>query len=352
MNCVGTVSEEVESMSFNPFNLLFTLIGGLILAALLGWIRRPRLVMHVPRLFSYSLLTLKGQLVEISVFNRGFKTEETIEVSLNPNLSYEVIGTNSQDVSLTGNKVLIPRLGAGDDVTTLILVENGIFTSADITNCLSKESKGTLVSKLEEVPPTGSQRIQIVGVFVAFPAIIYLGYLLITGYFESEIKAVGKVATELATESATKSATRAAAAATSTSSLQGWNVANAYASINGPLYQAFKAGSVDASVGLPVRKKDVLSIPVILKNSSDTAIQASLSMNSQRSAEKLASYERSKTDIFVSPGAIVTSAINVVVPAQTTNELDKNVYIELFIKDFSGDTLMLKRMYKVDSLRR
>ena len=69
-------------MNFQPLSILLTIIGGLILAGLLGWIRRPRLVVFVPRLFSHSRISDKGQIVEISIMNRGFKTEEAVELSL------------------------------------------------------------------------------------------------------------------------------------------------------------------------------------------------------------------------------------------------------------------------------
>ena len=82
---------------FNPIALAATVVGGLLVAALLGWIRKPRLIVLVPRSFSYSQLTDRGQLVEISIFNRGFKTEETVELTLNHGLRYELLGSNSQD---------------------------------------------------------------------------------------------------------------------------------------------------------------------------------------------------------------------------------------------------------------
>ncbi|MBB5448040.1 MULTISPECIES: hypothetical protein [unclassified Paraburkholderia] len=97
-------------------------------------------------------------MAELSVMNRGFKTEEQIEVSMAPTLQYEVVGSTNNDVSLSGNKLIIPRVGAGDDVTTILLVEGGPFSSSDISNCLSKESKGIVVGKLEQVPMTGPQK--------------------------------------------------------------------------------------------------------------------------------------------------------------------------------------------------
>lgn len=155
-------------MPFNPIALAVTIVGGLIVAALLGWIRKPRLIVLVPRSFSYSQITDRGQLVEVSVFNRGFKTEEAIDVTLNHAMRYELVGSNSQEVRVSGNKITIPRVGPSDDVTVLLLVELGTFKSNDIIQCLSKETMGRTVEKVENIPPNGPQRIAIVGMFVVF----------------------------------------------------------------------------------------------------------------------------------------------------------------------------------------
>src|SRR5215204_6416118 len=164
---------------FSPIALAATVVGGLLVAALLGWIRKPRLIVLVPRSFSYSQITDRGQLVEISMFNRGFKTEENVEMTLNHALRYELLGSNSQDSKVAGNKVVVPRIGPSDEVTVLLLVEGGEFKKDDIVQCLSKENKGQLASKLDEVTPTGPQRISIVGMFVAVPALLYgLTFLL------------------------------------------------------------------------------------------------------------------------------------------------------------------------------
>ncbi len=141
-------------MNVTPLSFVLTVLGGLLLAGLLGWIRKPRLVILVPRLFSYSHLTDRGQLAEITIFNRGFKTEESIKLSLGPSLQYNIVGSSSQDVLLVKNKLIISRIGPGDDVTTLLLVEGGAFTAGEISNCLSKESKGRVVRSPTDRPST------------------------------------------------------------------------------------------------------------------------------------------------------------------------------------------------------
>ena len=162
--------------------MVATVIGGLIVASLLGWIRKSRLIVLMPRSFSHSQLTERGQLVELSIFNRGLKTEESIELILSHMLKYELVGSNHQDARVLTNKVMIPRIGPSDEVTVLLMVEHGTFRKDDIVQCLSKETKGKVVSKLDEVGFTGSQRIFIVALVVVGVGLIY-GFPYVIDYY-------------------------------------------------------------------------------------------------------------------------------------------------------------------------
>jgi len=334
-------------MTFNPTNLLLTLIGGLLLAALLGWIRKPRLIVLVPRLFSFSPLSVKGQLAEISIFNRGFKTEELIEVDLGGALSYEIVGANTKDIKLTNNKLLIQRIGPGDDVTALLLVENGAFTRGEISNCLSKESKGFIVSKLEDVSPTGPQRIGLVSVFVALPIIAYLGYSAFTTELNLVKKSATESATKSATESATKSATKSVISAKDLVEIRDWTTQEAYRTLAGPIFKGFEDNKIRIKVGKLVQKKDVTTVPISIENVSTLVVKASIKMDTQWSERKIPSYDRHVSDILIVPGAEVTKSMNVIVPLESPYATDKNIYMDVFFSEAGGDTLKLHRTYTV-----
>lgn len=174
-------------MNVTLLNIILTLMGGLALAGVLGWIKKPRLIVVVPKLFTYSHLSERGQLAEITIFNRGFKTEEAVELSLNPSLQYNIVGSNSQDISLSKNKLTISRVGPGDEVTTILLVEGGVFAKGDISNCLSKETKGEIVSSLEQVPETAQQRIKSTISLIAMSLLVFAamyGFILFIEYME------------------------------------------------------------------------------------------------------------------------------------------------------------------------
>lgn len=322
-------------MNWHPITLLLTLVGGLVTAGLIGWIRKPRLILLVPRLFSFSMLGAKGQLAELSVFNRGWKTEEAVEVSLSPNFTYEIIGSNSQDVTLDANKLLISRIGAGDDVTTILLAEGGVFSANEITNCLSKESKGKTVKKLEDVTPTGPQRIALVVIFILLPVTFYLSYSVLSAYFSREIRSIGAAATE--------NVSREVIASMGDGSLvQDWVVPKYAKSLSGATYQAFVSGQLELRVGATSRKKDIVSVPVTLTNKSQFVVQLDVTMNTVTSKGRIPSHKLSNYDSFVLPGTAVTVSIDVVIPA-APKEYERNVYLEASLKETGGSVLHLKR---------
>lgn len=322
-------------MNINPQNLLFTLLGGLLLAAILAWIRKSRLTIVVPRLFSYSALSAKGQLAEISIFNRGFKTEELIEIDLGVKLKYEIVGSNNTDIVLTkNNKLSISRIGPGDDVTTILLVEGGSFDKNEIVNCLSKESKGHIVNSLNELPPTGPQRIAIVCIFVVLPVITYLGL----SFLRSEFNYKGNLFNVV--DAFEENAERKIV-------VNDWSMINAYKTLKKPLFIEFEAKKININIGTTKRKKDSIAVPITFENLSSFVITASLEMNTQWSAEKIPSYDRSINSILISPGSKITKTINVIIPNESVIASDKKVYIDLFLKEFNGDSLGLNRVYLV-----
>lgn len=320
-------------MTFNPIALVATIVGGLVLAGLLGWIRKPRLIVLVPRSFSYSQISERGQLVEISLLNRGFKTEEAIEVTLNHTMRYELLGADSQDALVKGNKVQISRIGPSDGVTVLLLVENGIFRKDDIVQCLSKETKGVVVAKLEEVPPSGPQRIGIVGLCIAVPAFLY-GTTFAIDYAFKVLRQDSSSATAAANEDIKAPI-----------EIAGWVIPRFYKTTSG-LFQEFSNSKLQVKIGTTSRKGDVVTIPVTITNDTPSVLKATLSMNSAGSAKRFKSYELTTSDILVVPGKSEERSIRVVAPESSADRIDRVVFVELFIQNTDGDSLSLKTQYE------
>lgn len=312
-------------MQFNPISIVLTLVGGLLLAALLGWIRRPRLTVFVPRTFSYNQLSDKGHLVEVTVFNRGFKTEENIDVTLNPSLKYELLGANSPDATVDKNRLKMTRIAPSDEITMLLNVENGVFKPDDIVQTVSKETKGITVTKLEDVPPTASQRVWLVGIFVVLPAICYLGYVVLESAFATSERTPKEVAVEA-------------------EQTGGWTVLTIYKRKENTLYIALTTGKLSIELGTLTAKGDIVSVPFRLKNTGNAVITASLEAITSTEDKRVPRYQQSIRDVIIFPGNTIDKNINVVIPVKSAGN-ERTIFAEVFLQAANGDSMKMTRTY-------
>jgi hypothetical protein len=315
-------------MEFNPLSVVGSMVGALAVAGLLAWVRKPRLVVLVPKTFSYSQITDRGQLVEITVFNRSFKTEEAIDVTLNPTMTYHMLGANSQDVSVDKNRIKIVRIAPSDEATTLVIVENGNFKPDDIVQTVSKETKGKTVSRLEEVSPTGPQRVGLLFWIVAFPAMLYAGYLGIDKFLTTST---------LATISASTSDKQVTVGA--------WTVDPVYARVGGRLLEDFKSGKIAVGMGTPNAKGDVVTIPFKFVNGGTQTVTATLAVNTNESAKRMPSYELRTSDIHIAGGGVEQRSAKVIIPAQSASVSDRTVFIDVHLESTDGDSLKIRQEY-------
>lgn len=315
--------------------IVSTILGGLVLTGLVAWIRTDYLRVLVPRLLSHSGLTERGQLAEVTVFNRGFKTQEKIELTLSPSLRYEIVGSNTQDVAIEKNKVLLERVGPDDEVTVLLLVEGGNFTKADIVNCLSKDTKGKVVNKLEEVMPTGPQRIGIVSFILGIPILSYLTILSVDYFLQSPKQSPQVIA-------------NAEKEREQTVDIDGWKIQAVYKRVGGHIYKDFESGAVKAAVNTPTRKGDLVTVPVVIQNNSGQPLSYSLSMATNASMGKIPSYERSIHDVLISSKGSSVKSIKVLIPANSNDPSNRLILVDLFIQSPDGDSLKFNRLYSFD----
>lgn len=312
-------------MQFNPISIVLTLVGGLLLAAILGWIRRPRLTVFVPRTFSYNQLSEKGHLVEVTVFNRGFKTEENIDVTLNPSLKYELVGANSPDATVDKNRLKMARIAPADEITILLNVEGGVFKPDDIVQTVSKETKGITVAKLEEVPPTASQRIWLVGIFIVLPAVCYLSYVALQNVFSSPEKTEKEVAVEV-------------------EKTGGWTVLSIYKNKENKLYAALVSEKLSIDIGKLRAKNDLVAVPFKITNNSGAIITATAEAITSTEDKRAPRYQQRFSDVIIFPGATVERSINVIIPVNGTVD-ERTIFAEIFLQDAEGETMKMMRSY-------
>ena len=312
-------------MEFNPLTVVGTLLGGLILAGVLGWIRKPRLVAFVPKLFSHSKISDNGQIVEIWFMNRGFKNEEVIEATFNPQLRYELIGTNNPSVALEKGKLLIPRIGTGDDSSVLLQVEGGKFTVADIVSCLSKETKATITSKLEEVPITSSQRVGFLTFLLVFGLLFTLVLRGMDWYFESKIQKQTP-----------------AAVVKTPSSMQGWKIAEHYR--DNSLWKAIEQNNISIRIATPLRSKQRVRLPVTVTNGTSDALSVTLYISASANQDSIDFNDKRLPDKLLMPGQSVDHSL---VAAIATSDTDPKVLVELFLETTDGESLKAKQLISI-----
>ena len=305
-------------MNIQPLSIFLTVIGGLLVAGLLGWVRRPRLVVFVPRLFSHSRISDKGQIAEISIMDRGFKTEENIELSLNPSMHYELIGSNNLDTSLVKSKLIIPRIGSSDDCSVLLQVENGTFTHTEIVNCLSKETKASVTTKLEEVPITAPQRVY---------ALVFLGIAIFLGLFILKTFGYISFANPATINNDVKIEN------TSVDS-QGWAVGSIYKDHDNILYQDLIKRGLVISTGSAKVQKNMVIVPISAQNKTSYPITINVSLIGAENRTRL-------SDLLIFPGDTVEKSVELSFPADKEK---RKMIVELFVESSEGTTMSARKI--------
>lgn len=306
-------------MNIHPMTIIFTLIGGLILAGILGWIRKAWLVVFVPRLFSHSKISDRGQIAELSVMNRGFKTEEGVELLLNPAMHYELLGSNNPDALLIQNKLSVPRIGSADDCSILLQVENGKFTHTDIISCLSKETKATVATKLEDVPVTAQQRVGLIIFFGLFSTLILAGIKSIDYFFGPD-----------------KSIREAAAAEAAPPDHQGWNISRIYTTTDNVIYQSIVSRKITVLSGKPSLRRNMLEVPVKVSNDSDIPMTLSMSISGALPQDNVDFVKRRVHDRLLLPKDSIEVTLEAIVPKEAIRQ---TVVLEFFLQTPEGESL-------------
>lgn len=308
-------------MNLQPLSILLTIVGGLILAGLLGWIRRPRLVVFVPRLFTHSRISDKGQIAEISIMNRGFKTEENIELSLSPSLHYELVGSNNPDSTLTAKKLIVPRIGSGDDCSVLLQIENGKFTHTEIVSCLSKETKATVATKLEDIPVTAQQR---VGILMFFGALALLALVFVKG-----IDYIAEKVTSTDTDASSVSAAPK-------EDTQGWSIGDIYAKKDNALFQALVSRQIAISTGPISARRNTATVPIKIENKLNLPITFRVQLISSEEQDPLSFSKRMLSGSVVFPDDSIEKSLEVLVPASPRR---RKVIVDFFAESTDGETM-------------
>ncbi|MEH6460173.1 hypothetical protein [Chitinimonas sp. JJ19] len=259
--------------------------------------------------------------------NRGFKTEESIELSLSPSMHYELVGSNNPDASLVAGKLIVPRIGSADDCSVLLQVEGGKFTHSEIVNCLSKETKATIATKLEDVPVTAQQRVEI---------IMFLGFILLIALLA--IKGVDYMAGITKTKN---EETEPFSNEITSSETHGWNIGKIYKRDANPIYQAISSQKLKITTASARIKSNTVTIPISIINNSAETLTLSLNLISSVNQPPLSILKSGINMVIIFPGDSIQRDLQVTVSADPSK---KKIMADLFIQSAEGETLSARRI--------
>jgi len=146
-----------------------------IVTSVLAYLFKMRqLYAATPKLYRSTPLSNNGSLCELIVYNKGNQVEEDISVSLDPDLKAELLASNSPELTLENSYIKIERLHKGQEISAILLIENGIFDSSKITSISSKSTLGKVFKKTEEVPPNFAMSFLLIACLLGLtPGFIY-----------------------------------------------------------------------------------------------------------------------------------------------------------------------------------
>jgi len=133
---------------------LVAVLATLFVTGLFAWFKHRRLRLYVPRLFSYSALSDQGTIVELLVVNKGYRSEESIQITLKPRLQYQLVAATAKAITLDGSTLTIPRLAAKQEASVVLLAEGSEFSQDDVVSATSKETVAKVLKSHPDVEPT------------------------------------------------------------------------------------------------------------------------------------------------------------------------------------------------------
>ena len=146
-----------------------------VITSIVAYLFRMRqLYVCVPKLYKESAISKNGSLCEIIIYNRGNQVEEDIKISLDQNLKTELLAASRHDVALINSVLTVERLHKGEEVSAILLAEEGILNNEKIVLASSKGAKAKLIKNAGDVPYNAAKSfVSAVLLISMFPMIFY-----------------------------------------------------------------------------------------------------------------------------------------------------------------------------------
>ncbi|MFB9245756.1 hypothetical protein IV454_09645 [Massilia antarctica] len=322
-------STKSANRSRNLLTAIFNTVIGTLAVAGVWWIIKSRwLYVIAPKL--YMTTSRNGeQIHSLSIYNAGLLLEEEVTMIIRPVCRFEIVGTSKSTVTVQGNIITIPKLIRLETVTLLLLVQGRQFEHADIESIESKATHGKVVANKENATAVWQSIlvIPLLTIFLVVPFLLgtFVGSEMkqsMFGYIAEKYELIG-----------------------SSKQLAGFKNTTNIRFGHGKLEKDFKESRVKITVQEVIRRGDVLTLMVDIKNSTGSAIIIDGSMNGT-AGKGTVDYQNSRTESFaLAEGANKTIKFQVFLPEITSVKMIEGNYS---FKTFDGDDLTVVQILQFD----
>lgn len=295
----------------SPWPVVFSVLATLIATAILTHLRKRRLYVVVSSLFPYSSLTDRGTIVQLSVVNRGTATEENVEITLDAQLTYELVASTASNVTLEKNTLQMPRLPANDQLQFVLMADGGTFSPSSIQSVTSRQTKGKTIEGLEKLPASAGATFAATGMLVGLLVLGVAG-----GYFAG-VNATERKGWREAGQKDGMSPEEAAKVTELES--QGWR------GVEGFLKSGLAAAYPDrlpVSVGEVTRRRDIVEVVLTFRNQTDDILRFSGDLISPAGErDEVSASDRWVSDVVLTPHAEQEKTLKAYLPAKFPEQM-------------------------------
>jgi hypothetical protein len=288
--------------------LITSVVGALLVAAILGIAKSRWLYLVIPKLVFSTPLSTGGRVVSLQLTNAGFHAEEEIHVRLKPTCRYEFLAGSDSTLKFADNTLQLSRLSRGKSVTALLLVEGKTFEPSDVEAVESKATSGKVVHSKEQINSPWQH-------LVVWPLVLlFMAAPFVVGTFvgkESGHSAFESIAIALDSFRASKQ-------------LAGYKVVTKelYPSLAGNLKNVVESGRVVLKTIEVVRRGEILYATCeVANNLSETLVFEVETSSSAGDSGPLSYYETRSSKTYVTPSSKKSVTVRAFLPEDTVPKI-------------------------------
>lgn len=254
--------------------------------------------------------TNNGQVVSLSICNAGLLAEEDVVLTMRPSCSFDLVATSKSTVTLQGQKISLPKLAKREIVTVLILVRGNQFVPEDIESVESKATEGKVVETKEKAIAAWQH-------FIALPILLIFvaGPFLLGNFFGGELKLsiFGYVKNQYEILEPSKQ-------------LAGFKISTNEKYAHGKLEGALNDSRIAIAVKEVVRRGDILTFSINIKNSSGAPLKIDGSISGTAGKGSVDFYESRVEDFALADGENKLVKMRVFLPESNSVKMAEGTF--------------------------